>query len=70
MQRSAPRIEQIVLDAPKHRIEIGKMGEMEPREAERRIGFVHRAIGFHAQIVLQHALAGAEARRAVVAMRV
>jgi hypothetical protein len=40
---------------------------MKPRDADGRIGFVDRAIGLDAKIVLQAAWAGNQRRRAFVA---
>ena len=60
-------VEKIVLDPAQHGIEIGGLGHgREPRQADRRIGLVDRAIGLDPHIRLAAPLAGAERGRAVV----
>ena len=41
-------------------------GQMEPNEPDCRIGFIHRAIGFDAQVEFRNAAAIPEAGRAVI----
>ena len=60
-------IEQIVLDAPESGIERGIAGRVQPRHADRGIGFIERAIGGDPQIVFLAPPAGAERGGAVVA---
>jgi hypothetical protein len=75
-------IEQIVLDAPEHRVDIdgGIIGwhgsdvchcrggrEVHPRHANRGVGLVDGAVCGDAQAILADALAAAERRRPVVA---
>ena len=58
-------VEQVVLDARQH--VVGVALGMQARDPDRGVGFVDRAVGFDPQIVLGHALAGAERGRALVA---
>ncbi len=51
-------IEEVVLDAHQHRVELGHARRVQARQADRGIGLVDRAIGLDAQIVLQPARAG------------
>ena len=60
-------VEQIVLDARQRGIEHSIAAGMQPRDADRRIGLVERAVGGDAQIVFLAPLAGAEPGGAVVA---
>ena len=60
-------IEQIVLDAPQHRIQFGRIGQMHPHNADRGVGLVHGAIGGNAQIIFRTAFAAAERGGAVIA---
>jgi hypothetical protein len=62
-------IEQIILDARQRGIDLGRAG-VQPRDPERRIGLVDRAVGLDPQIVLvdpaavaQRGLAGIAAAR-------
>ena len=64
--RSA-QIEQIVLDAPQHRIQFGRIGQMHPHNADRGVGLVYGAIGCNAQIIFRTAFAAAERGGAVIA---
>ena len=63
------QIEEVVLDAGQHGIELGEIRRagVKPGDADRRIGLVHRAIGLDAQVVLGDALARAQGRVALVA---
>jgi len=63
-------IEQIVLNPQQHGIEFRQRGIgrcREARDADRAVGFVDRAIGLDARIVLGAALPAAERRRAGIA---
>src|SRR5215469_802824 len=60
-------IEEIVLDPRQRGMKRGIAGRVQPRDAYRGIGFVHRAIGGDPQIVFLTPPAGAERGRAVVA---
>ena len=61
------QIEQIVLDAPQHRIQFGRIGQMHPHNADRGVGLVYGAIGGNAQIIFRTAFAAAERGGAVIA---
>ena len=60
-------VEEVVLDATEHGVEIGVAGCMETCDADGGVRFINRAIAFDAEIPLLDAFAGREARGAVVA---
>jgi hypothetical protein len=60
-------VKQIVLDQTQHRIEIARIRQMQPHNANGGVGLVDGSIGADAQVVFRAALAAAKCRGTVVA---